>query len=252
MAGTFEKASQRAELWLNAVEMIAEFGERGDVDSAYRDLAHLAGEYNRHFPALNAEMHRLRALSDGPVMWEHGRGWSAISRVPKAAYPHRWSSAHEAAVGIVRIALDSLLVPVTGRRNGKKDAAKILAARWKAISISLDEVADLQERIRRERAKLSEARSEPHTPTKPKQPKSTVNRESQALAVFIEHPTWTKKQIAAHIGCNEKQLAPKRMPKLAAAIAAHRAPVDPSRKTRRGTKDSEGNLEAWERIDGSE
>ena len=73
---------------------------------------------------------------------------------------------------------------------------------------------------------------------------SKVSLDAMSLGVFIEHPDWTKKKIADHLGCNEKSLAPKRCPKLAAAILASRAP-DPSQKVRRGSIDNAGNLEAW-------
>lgn len=75
---------------------------------------------------------------------------------------------------------------------------------------------------------------------------SKVSLDARALGVFIEHPDWTKKRIAAHLGCHEKSLAPARCPKLNAAIAAQSAKVDPNRKFRRGHKDAEGNIEAWE------
>ena len=66
--------------------------------------------------------------------------------------------------------------------------------------------------------------------------------DARALAVFIDHTDWSKTRIAKHLDCNEKSLAPKRCPKLAAAIAAHKAP---GRKMPRGTKDRFGNIEAW-------
>jgi hypothetical protein len=76
--------------------------------------------------------------------------------------------------------------------------------------------------------------------------KSEASLDSQALAVFIEHPDWTKKKIARHLGRHEKSLCPERCPKLAAAIAAHKSPIDPTRRRLHGSKDSEGKLEAWE------
>jgi hypothetical protein len=72
--------------------------------------------------------------------------------------------------------------------------------------------------------------------------KSKASREDQALAVLVIHPDWTKKQIAADIGCNPKQLAPKRMPRLAKAMAVYRERSLPS-----GTKDKETRtMEAWD------
>ncbi|MBN2216547.1 MAG: hypothetical protein JW719_04140 [Pirellulales bacterium] len=70
--------------------------------------------------------------------------------------------------------------------------------------------------------------------------------DASAVALFLEHPNWNKKMIAGHLGCHEKSLAPRRCPKLNAAIRASRAKIDPSKKKRRGSKDAVGNLEAWE------
>lgn len=79
--------------------------------------------------------------------------------------------------------------------------------------------------------------------------KPEASLDARALGVFIEHPTWTKVEIAKHLRANPKSLAPKRCPKLAAAINAHKAPDLP-----KGQKSADGTLEAeddsWqERID---
>lgn len=81
----------------------------------------------------------------------------------------------------------------------------------------------------------------------PKVTPSNLSLDARALAVFIEHSDWTKKEMAGLLECNEKSLTPKRCPKLAAAIAAKNAA---DRPPRRGSKDSTGTLEAWE--DGDE
>jgi hypothetical protein len=73
-----------------------------------------------------------------------------------------------------------------------------------------------------------------------------LSLDAQAVAVYLDHPDWTKKQIAEFLGCNEKSLAPKRCRKLAAAIAANIAAIDPGRRRLHGSKDPDGNLEAWE------
>jgi hypothetical protein len=73
-------------------------------------------------------------------------------------YPHVWSSAHEAAVGIARLALDLLVVPladITDAAEQQATAKRLLTTYWRAIAIPISKVAALQERIRRERAKLS-------------------------------------------------------------------------------------------------
>jgi len=54
-----------------------------------------------------------------------------------------------------------------------------------------------------------------------------LSLDAQALGVFIERPDWTKKQIADRLGCHEKSLTPKRCPKLALAMAAYKAKIDP-------------------------
>lgn len=70
-----------------------------------------------------------------------------------------------------------------------------------------------------------------------------ISLDARAVGVYVEHPDWTKKRIAESLECNEKSLCPDRCPKLAAAIRAHRAP---DRKARRGSKDRDGNVEAWD------
>lgn len=65
--------------------------------------------------------------------------------------------------------------------------------------------------------------------------------DSLAVGVFLDHPDWTKKQIAEYLGCHKGSLTPKRCPKLASAIRASRTSDLP-----RGSKDRDGNMEAWE------
>jgi hypothetical protein len=77
-------------------------------------------------------------------------------------------------------------------------------------------------------------------------PESNMSVEARALAVFFQHPDWTKKEIADEVGCHEKSLAPSRCKKLDAAIKARKSGIDPDHPHHRGTKDSEGNLEAYE------
>jgi hypothetical protein len=161
----FRAASEACEDWLNIVSFISHFGPSGAVDQLYPLLmpteatkrTNLQTSYNEHAALLDQLKDSLAVVSDGPVKWEHGRGWSGIARVPAGVYPHVWSSAHEAAEGIARMALDMLTRPLEGITDPAEqytEAKRVLAARWKAMAISLEEVADLQERIRRERAKL--------------------------------------------------------------------------------------------------
>jgi hypothetical protein len=117
----------------------------------------LQDSYREHAEAMDEARDALAALSDGPVIWEHGRGWSGIARVPDAVYQHRWSSAHEAAVDIAGLALDMLVWPLEGITDPQEQwevARERLARCWKALAIPMDEEAALCERIRRERAKL--------------------------------------------------------------------------------------------------
>ena len=109
-AESFEAASKAAESWLNTVSVIAHLGKGGNVDAAYHLLLPspergdrsyaLQNSWRQHAAVLKEMLDGLAVVSDGPVKWEHGRGLSAITGVPNATYPHVWSSAHEAAVGI--------------------------------------------------------------------------------------------------------------------------------------------------------
>jgi hypothetical protein len=70
-----------------------------------------------------------------------------------------------------------------------------------------------------------------------------VSLDARALAIFIENPDRTKKDIARLMGLkNTQSLSPSRCPKLDAAIRAYRAP-DPGAV--RGSKDAAGNVEGW-------
>src|SRR5262245_54147871 len=102
----FEAASRAAESWLNTVASVAHLGRGGAVDPAFELLLptkgggaryNLRDSYAEHAGLLDRMKDKLALQSDGPVQWEHGRGLSAIARVPSAVYPHVWSSAHEAA-----------------------------------------------------------------------------------------------------------------------------------------------------------
>jgi len=148
---SFEAASKAAEYWVNAVSLIADHGRRNSVNVAFRSLAHLEVSYRQHADTIYEAKDELAALSDGPVKWEHGRGLSAIAGSPEHVFPHIWSSAHEAAEGIARLALELLISDV---KQGRALARELLASRWKALVITIDESATLQERIRRERAKI--------------------------------------------------------------------------------------------------
>lgn len=72
-------------------------------------------------------------------------------------------------------------------------------------------------------------------------PPKKVSLDEQALALFVVHHDWSKKQIADALRCNEKSLAPKRCPRLNSAIQAYRGNDLPS-----GSKSKDGSLEAWD------
>jgi hypothetical protein len=164
----FQAASKAAEGWLNTVGHVARLGRCGSVTPALELLMptpstkdgrpyNLQDSYCEHAEVLEQVQDALAALSDSPVKWEHGRGLSGIARVPAAVYPHIWSSAHEAAAGIARLALRMLVWPlaaITDPVDQRTLAEQLLAKCSTALTIPLDEQAVLFERIRRERAKL--------------------------------------------------------------------------------------------------
>jgi hypothetical protein len=163
----FRAASKAAERWLNTVALIAHFGRGGGVHPLYELLMPTEGlrynlhdSYNQHAEVLGQMKDKLAVLSDSSVAWEHGRGRSGVARVPACTYPHVWSSAHEAAQGIAQLTLEMLVWPLAGVNDAVERwdlASQLLARCWKALAMPLDEVAALQERIRRERAKLLQA-----------------------------------------------------------------------------------------------
>jgi hypothetical protein len=160
----FQAASEAAASWLNMVFILVDLGQRGCVDWAYEILMTTEGiDYNlqhsylQHIEVLEEAKELLRAQSDSPVKWEHGRGLSAVARIPCVILPHIWSSAHEAAAEITGMALDMLVLPVAGITDPKEwwAVAEMSLTRFlKALKMTPDEVAELRERIRRERAKL--------------------------------------------------------------------------------------------------
>ena len=170
---SFDGASRAAESWINTVGLVAKLGERGSVDAAYRLLLSPADEpnwpnllesFNQHGGTLRDAFRDLASLSDGPIKWRHGRGRSAIANRPELVFPHVWSSAHEAAYGIAELAIDLLVAPLEGINDLQEQTSagqQLLSSRWQALVVSVDEVTSLQERIRRERAKLSNRGDEP-------------------------------------------------------------------------------------------
>jgi hypothetical protein len=68
-----------------------------------------------------------------------------------------------------------------------------------------------------------------------------AGKQSQALACLVEHPDWTNKQIARHIGCHVKSLSRfQKFLKAKAALAGGKADRPKGRKTRDGSIEAEG------------
>ena len=160
----FQVASEAAESWLNTVYGIAGYGRIGNFDVAYGLLlptpategCSLQESFQEHASLLSSMSNRLAAVSDGPIDWAN-RGLRAIAKLPAAMYPHVWSSAHEAASGLAALALNLLAAPVAGITDPREQwdtAEHFLTSRWKALDMPMEEVARLQERVRRERAKV--------------------------------------------------------------------------------------------------
>lgn len=103
---------------------------------------------------------------------------------------------------------------------------------WEEAMLSLRKLAEAGTKQKR--------RPQTSVKTKP----NSMGVDAEALAVFIHHPDWTKKRIAEQIGRAEKSLAPGRCPKLNAAIQTYKSRNNAGLK--RGSKDRDGNLEAWD------
>jgi hypothetical protein len=177
------------------------YSRSGQVDQLYpilmptrgHDLPNLQDSYREHAPVLAEWREALADVSDGPVRWAHGRGLSGVAAVPAGVYPHRWSSAHEAAAGMAGIVLNLLVAPVAAFKD---DAARQRAAAeralkrcWRALAVTPDEVADLQERIRRERAKVLRAAGGPAAPAIQSSHDSLSDNDETVLrALRHQHP----------------------------------------------------------------
>lgn len=155
---SFKVASERLELAVNAVATVA--GGQ-PLESSFAILSALQIDEERYGSIIYSALDELTALSDGPVKWKHGRGLSGLVRGRDATFPHVWSSAHQAALEISRLAQRFFLHPLELDDWGElpKDREplfrKLLSKKRRdAPAISLQEVAELQERIRRERARL--------------------------------------------------------------------------------------------------
>lgn len=65
--------------------------------------------------------------------------------------------------------------------------------------------------------------------------------DERLLAVLVVHPDWENKQFAQAVGCHVKSITQRKCPRFFAAKASYKSSNLP-----RGSKDSEGHLEAWD------
>jgi len=113
-----------------------------------------------------------------------------------------------------------------------------------------DELAPIEARLWAEFDKPAPELSKPaeSLPAKQLETKAAtdLSLDARALALFLDDTRRRKKDIARLLGLkNTQSLAPARCRRLDAAMRAHRAP-DP--EPVRGTKDRDGNLEAWDKT----
>jgi hypothetical protein len=160
---TFQFASERLELAVNTVAVIA---EGCSADSAFALLYTIQHDRERHSGILYDSIGKLATLSDGAIVWAHGRGRHGVVQCPDVFLPFRWSSAHEAALEVSRLALEYFFWPLELPPDSLVKFEQLSVGqltlfqslldinRRKALALTMDEVADWQERIRRERAKL--------------------------------------------------------------------------------------------------
>ncbi len=165
----FRAASEAAENWVNTVGLVAHFGPSGAIDPLYEQLLpsgkdigyNLRDSYHEHIEVLTTLWGKLAEVNTvGPVGLKHGLGWSGVARAPRAMYPERWLSRHEAAAGLARMTLEMLTEPLAGVPLAKQRATakRLLAAKWKALAVPGDLLADLRAGVRDERMKLLRGR----------------------------------------------------------------------------------------------
>jgi hypothetical protein len=158
---SFRAASERLRLTVNTVAMIADGSHIGSPSDAFALLSSLHNDEERCHTVICPLLTKLAAISDWPpVQWSHGRGLSGLVRpcAKGAAFPHVWSSAHEAALDILRLSVRYFFWPLDGITDPDEQRSvfkRLLSKRRrKALAMTIEEVAELQNRIRREQAKL--------------------------------------------------------------------------------------------------
>ena len=155
--GDFEKASERLELSVNSVALIA----RGmPMDSAISTLSVLQNDHEEYGRILHFALDKINLFSEGRITWEHGRGSSGLfgAESPNPGiFKDVFLSAHEAALRISRMALEFFFLPFEGIANKvERESAfqkRLIDPRRWALKMSMDEVTEWQSRIRLERTK---------------------------------------------------------------------------------------------------
>ena len=140
---TFAAASEAAEKWPALLSDILYHGDQGEILEAYSIVYQLSDELKQHAEVLDAAKVDLDAVSDDIL--KHNGFLGAQS----------YSSAHEAATEITKLAVLALLGPLDGiedRAAWRETAARLLIEWRDGLVVSS---SDLRARMCRERAKLS-------------------------------------------------------------------------------------------------
>ncbi len=221
----FQAASEAAESWPAKLAQIAELGRRHDgtgaalaycmlipnaegIGPAYNSFpwpitTHtcltLQDSHREHAVVLNQMKDRLVGVTTGQFIWPHGLGGRPVA----------WSSAHEAATGLVYQAIFLLVWPLGQHEDpAERDrrARHLLETESQSLALSWEQVADLKERIYRERVRLlgqvppqSESDKQPER----SQPTSPITAEQAAILKVLLRSEPVPLTIDA-IGCKVK------------------------------------------------
>ena len=176
MSNDFRAASEWLESSLATVGIIHSCGSVGrdkSIESAYNSLERLNNDYVEHVDVIEAQLYRLAELSDGEI--ERFDGRKKLVRFPKYILPQYAHSAHEIALCIARFALETFFHPLfpdslEGEQRKVAEhcganlkplsqeqqwelACNLLRSHYHTLEMSVEEIALLQAKIRRERAK---------------------------------------------------------------------------------------------------
>jgi hypothetical protein len=112
---------------------------------------------------------------------------------------------------------------------------------WRQAMQRLREAA----RVKATEGDIQTPATEP-VPTGKQGKQKKVTRDAEALGLFCEDQTRTITVIAELLGVPTQSLAPTRCPKLHAAMKAYKGSNANDRRKVRGSKDRDGNIEAYE------